>query len=142
MLPENSIGIHIRHIYDLLTKRANADLREVDLTLSQNMVLAILSQTPNHERSVRDIEQTLHIAQPTAFGLVSRLEEKGLVESHRSEKDRRYRMIRITPEGLRKFESGSRKVQEQEMQMAQGLSKEEQAELIRLLRTVESNLSD
>ncbi len=55
--------------------------------------------------SLKEIEGFLGVAQPTAAGIVKRM-EKNLVSSYQAADDRRVKMIRITEEGRQKAAYG------------------------------------
>ena len=91
----------IKQIHDSLEKQANNTMRADDMTMAQAGVLFSLKEAGPAGRPLKEIEQILHVAQSTAAGIVSRLEQKGFVESFGDPGDRRIKLVRITEEGLR-----------------------------------------
>ncbi len=89
----------IKQIHDGLEKQANNSLRSQDLTMSQVGVLIELRFSLEKQMTLKELERRLHVAQPTAAGIVARLEQKGFVEGFGDASDRRIKMLRITPAG-------------------------------------------
>lgn len=93
-------GRLIKQIGDELRKDANNTLRVKGMTLAQLDALLELDSAPDKQRSLKELEQKLHIAQSTTVGIVTRLERKGAVESFGDPEDRRIKLVRITPAGM------------------------------------------
>ena len=93
-------GLLIKQINDELRKNANNALRGLDMTLAQLEVLDRLVQAPEGRHSLKELEQILHVAQSTAAGIISRLEQKGFVEGLGDAEDRRIKRVQITPAGM------------------------------------------
>ena len=70
-----------------LEKNANNDLRKSNLTLSQVRFLTCLYESEEGRVAFKDLEKKFSIAQPTAVGIISRMEKKGLVEVLQSRED-------------------------------------------------------
>ena len=73
-------GLLIKQIDEELRKNANNALRPQDMTMAQLEALVELDRAPEGRRSLKELEQILHVAQSTAAGIIVRLERKGLVE--------------------------------------------------------------
>lgn len=99
MIPANSCGRLIKQISDEMRKNANNAMRAQDMTMSQFGALFELDQAPEKQRSLKELEQSLHVAQSTVAGIISRLEQKGYVEGFGDAADRRVKLVRITPAG-------------------------------------------
>lgn len=93
------IGFQIKKINDLLQKKADQEMKELGLTFSQHHVLVYLVHQKDFTASLKEIEHTFRVAQPTMAGLVIRLEEKGLIETFGKPDDKRIKMVRLTKEG-------------------------------------------
>lgn len=63
------------------------------------LLLALKGLPPEFEPSVGQLAQRLQIRHNTAVELVNRLEDRGLVERHRSGDDRRKVLVTISDEG-------------------------------------------
>lgn len=93
-------GMLIKQINDELRKNANNALRPQGMTLTQLDALVELDQAPEGQRSLKELEQILHVAQSTAAGIIARLEQKGLVEGLGDAEDRRVKRVQITTAGV------------------------------------------
>ena len=129
-------GALIKKIHDEIEKKANAMLRQQDLTLSQMNVLTELEVTPSHQLTLKELEGLLHVAQSTAAGIVVRLEQKGFVESFTDENDRRVKKVRITPAGMECCKNAASDVKDIESQLLSGLTEAEELLFLDLLEKV------
>ena len=93
-------GMLIKQINDELRKNANNALRSQGMTLTQLDALVELDRAPEGQRTLKELEQILHVAQSTAAGIISRLEQKGLVAGFGDAEDRRIKRVQITPAGV------------------------------------------
>ncbi len=93
------IGYKIKKINDVLQKRADETMREMDVTFSQHHVLIYLIHCEDHTSTLKAIEKKFKVSQATMAGLVKRLEEKGMVESYSLESDKRIKMVKISDKG-------------------------------------------
>lgn len=125
MQRENMCGALIKQIHDELGKKANAMLRVQDLTLSQMNVLMELEAADSHQLSLKELERLLHVAQPTAAGIVVRLEQKGFVESFTDENDRRVKMVSISASGMECYRNAAADVAVMEAQLLHELTEPE-----------------
>ena len=99
MEPRKDCGSLLKQINDEMRKNANNAMRAQDMTLAQLEALVQLEQAPDGQHSLKELEQLLHVAQSTAAGIISRLEQKGYVEGFGDAGDRRVKLVRITPAG-------------------------------------------
>lgn len=77
-MQDKTCGLLFKQINDELQKRANNHMRSQNITMSQSVVLLELANAPNNTLSMKALEKHLNVAQPTAVGLISRLEQKNL----------------------------------------------------------------
>ena len=68
----------------------------VDLTTSQLDVIICIAQGCGRPVNQRDIEEELHLSNPTVTGILKRMERKGFITRVVGSKDRRYREVRLT----------------------------------------------
>ena len=129
-------GALIKKIHDEIEKKANALLRQQDLTLSQMNVLMELEAVSDHQLTLKELEGLLHVAQSTAAGIVVRLEQKGFVESVADENDRRVKKVAITPAGLECCKNAAADVKDMEAQLLSGLTETERKQFRDLLEKV------
>ena len=138
-MKKDDIGYLIKLISDRMRAQGDADLKQYDLTFSQVRILSFLHRY-GPEAPQKEIEAWLDVAHPTVVGLVSRLERNGFVECHPDLQDRRNKLVRLTPKSYEIKEQVDERKRQNELQMAAGLSPEEQQKLILLLKQVYSNL--
>ena len=129
-------GALIKKVHDEIEKKANATLRQQELTLSQMNVLMELEAVPAHQLSLKELESLLHVAQSTAAGIVVRLEQKGFVESFTDGNDRRVKKVTITPAGMECCKNAASDVQHMEAQLISGLTEAERGQFRDLLEKV------
>lgn len=133
-------GLLIKQINDELRKNANNALRFQDMTLAQLEALDQLNQAPEGQHSLKELEQILHVAQSTAAGIISRLEQKGLVESFGDTGDRRIKLVRITPAGMKCVRTALHYRAEAEERLLSGLTEAERDIFYMLLKKVRDSL--
>lgn len=133
-------GLLIKQINDELRKNGNNALRSQDMTLTQLDALAELDRSPEGQRSLKQLEQLLHVAQSTAAGIIARLEQKGLVEGFGDVEDRRVKLVRITPEGAACVRTALHHRAEAEERLLSGLTETEREIFYTLLKKVRDSL--
>ena len=140
MEKQRDCGLLIKQINDELRKNANNALRPQDMTLAQLDALVELDQAPERQRSLKELEQILHVAQSTAAGIIARLEQKGLVESFGDAEDRRVKRVRITPAGVKCVRTALHHRDQAEKQLLSGLTETERDIFYSLLKKVRDSL--
>lgn len=95
---DKNLGILIKQLNDALIKNANNGLRDTGLTFSQMCYLTYLKE---HKEGVpfKQLEVQFNVSQPTAVGVVSRLEKKGLLTTGQNAQDSRAKDVYLTEEG-------------------------------------------
>lgn len=136
---KNDVGYLIKSINDKLAARADAELKQFNLTMSQCRVFLYLSSRGG-QATQKEIEIFLDVAHPTVVGLVSRMEQNGYVTCWPCE-DGRNKYVKLTAQA----EAIDRDMQEnmhanEEMLLAP-LSPEEREQLRDLLLTVAEHLT-
>ena len=122
-------------------KLMDRKLRKLDLSPTQSRVLGFLYHADG-EVNQRTLEQFLMVRPSTVNGIVSRLEEKGLITRTLSGTDGRCRILQLTDSGRNFHQTFADVAAQVEAQMAQGFSSEELAQLRRFLVRVADNLTD
>lgn len=122
-------------------KLMDRELRKLDLSPTQSRVLGFLYHADG-EVNQRTLEQFLMVRPSTVNGIVSRLEEKGLITRALSGTDGRCRILQLTDSGRNFHQTFADVAAQVEAQMAQGFSSEELAQLRRFLVRVADNLTD
>ena len=133
-------GLLLKQINDEMRKNANNALRVQDLTLTQLEALMQLEQAPEGQYSLKELEQILHVAQSTAAGIMSRLEQKGYVEGFGDAGDRRIKLVRITPAGVECVHTALHHRAEAEERLLSGLTEAERNIFYMLLQKVRNSL--
>jgi DNA-binding MarR family transcriptional regulator len=87
-----------------------------------------------HELSPGDLVRATLVTSGTMTNRVDRLVERGLVERHRSETDRRGVRVRITPTGLTRLDSAFADLLDRERRLLAELPPAERTRLAALLR--------
>lgn len=93
---KNDVGYLIKSINDKLKVRADAELKQYHLTISQSRVLVYL-RSRGGQATQKEIETFLDVAHPTIVGLVSRMEQNGYVTCWPCE-DGRNKYVKLTPQ--------------------------------------------
>lgn len=136
----NSCGAIIKQIHDELEKQANNAMRHQDITMTQLGVLLALNHTSNKQMTLKELEQSLRVAQSTAAGVVARLEKKGFIEGFGDSSDRRIKMIRITPSGEQCCQEAYKNMEIAEAGLLSGLTETEQNIFKSLLQKVRDTI--
>lgn len=137
---QRDCGPLIKQINDELLKNANNALRSQDMTMAQLEVLTELERAPDKQRSLKELEQILHVAQSTVVGIVARLEQKGFVEGFGASADRRVKLVRITREGAACANSAKHHRAEAEERLLSDLTQTERDIFYTLLKKVRDSL--
>ena len=136
---KNDVGYLIKGINDKLKVKADAELKQYNLTMAQCRVLTYLS-SQGGQTTQKEIEVFLNVSHPTVVGIVSRMEQNGYVTCWPCE-DGRNKYVKLTAQA----EAIDRDMQEnmhanEEMLLAP-LSPEEREQLRDLLLTVAEHLT-
>lgn len=137
---QDSCGTLLKQIHDALEKQANNSLRADGLTMAQVGVLLMLDRAEHRQMLLKELEKALHVAQSTAAGIVSRLEQKGLVESFGDAEDRRVKVVRLSEAGAGCCRTADARMAEAERQLLSSLTEAERDIFILLLRKVRDSL--
>ncbi len=141
MNEQNSAGGLIKQINEALERDANNSLRASGLTVSQLSVLLQLDDKADGIMTLKEVEKALHCAQSTAHGLVTRLEDKGLVMSAGDSSDRRIRVIRITEAGKQICSDAQHEMRSVEDKILKPLGESERAIFLACLSKVRNSLN-
>ena len=137
---DNRCGFHIKHINDVLQRDCNNSLKAVGLTMSQLTVLHQLERSTSGEMTLKELEKQLQVAQSTAAGIISRLEQKGFVEAGGSGTDKRIKIVRITSAGGACLAEAQVHAEDSEAHLLSALTEEEQSLFNCLLKKVSESL--
>lgn len=140
-MKQRDIGMIIKQINDTLEKRTNNELREDGLTLTQSGFLTTLFLSPEKNLTMRELEDEMHVSQPTAFGVVSRLCEKKLVQTYDDE-NKRTKHVVLTSAGIEKCTHAQIHMSDAEAKLTKKLSDREKIVLRELLEKVCEGLEE
>lgn len=133
-------GFLFKQIHDMLEKRANNELRKKGLTLMQVSVLTVLLDSEENRLSMKELEKYFGVAQSTIAGIISRLEQKELVEAVGNANDKRIKIVKITDFGKKCCETEFYQREKTEKAILEGFSEEEKKTLNSFLVRVADNL--
>ena len=136
---KNDVGYLIKSINDKLAARADAELKQFNLTMSQCRVFLYLSSRGG-QATQKEIETFLDVAHPTVVGLVSRMEQNGYVTCWPCE-DGRNKYVKLTPQAEAIDKDMQRNQLENEEMLLAPLSSEDRERLRDLLLTVAEHLT-
>lgn len=136
---ENDVGYLIKSINDKLKVRADAELKQYHLTISQSRVLVYL-RSRGGQATQKEIETFLDVAHPTIVGLVSRMEQNGYVTCWPCE-DGRNKYVKLTPQAEAIDKDMQENMQASEEMLLAPLSPEDRERLRGLLLTVADHLT-
>lgn len=139
-MKRNSCGTLIKQIHNELEKKTNYMLRIQNLTAAQADALIILSQNPEKQMSLKELERALHVAQSTAAGIVNRLEQRGYIGGFGDNADKRIKMLRITEKGEGCCYNAGRSMAKAEEQLLEKLTETEREIFCSLLRKIWDSL--
>lgn len=115
-------------------------LRQIGLRRGQEALLIAIAQEDN-EDGCSPIVQTLGLDHSTVVTSVSRLEKSGLITVRKSQADKRFRLLSLTPAGATKAQQAMAILTAIETAVTQGLSDADIAEFSRLAKHIQNNLN-
>ena len=119
--------------------RADADLAQQGLTLTQSRVLGYLARNGG-QATQKEIEGFLHVSHPTVAGIISRMEQNGFVRCWLDPADKRSKIVCQTERAAGIAQDMHAAIQATEQQMLRSLTPDEIAALESALRTIYANL--
>ncbi len=135
------VGYLLKLVNDKLRTKADANLLEHGLTLSQSRILRFLDEKGG-SATQKEIEDYLGVSHPTVVGLIARMKEKGFVECSMDQKDRRNRIVTATEKAISLGEDMCKMIDENEQKMLSSLTDQQILELKSALKTIYDNLGD
>lgn len=136
---KKDVGFLIKSINDKLTVKADAELKQHHLTMSQCRVFLYLSSRGG-QATQKEIETYLDVSHPTIVGLVSRMEQNGYVMCWPCE-DGRNKNVKLTPQAEAIDKDMQKNMQTSEQMLLAPLSPTEREQLKELLLVVAEHLA-
>ncbi len=140
MKTERDIGYLIKIIDERLRAKADADLKEHHLTMAQGQVLTFLYKHDG-QATQKEIELFLSISHPAVVGIVSRMEQNGHLTTWFDPKNRRNKIVQMTPDAASMVEMLENCRHHWEQTMLQGFDEDTAVQLQVLLARVCQNLA-
>lgn len=101
----NRLAFRLYQCANLLNKTGTRALEAHDVTTQQWAVIgALVRERWAGGIAVHQLASLLMVSRQNLTGVLSRLEDRGLVERVRNTKDSRSRLIRLTPDGWKRWE--------------------------------------
>ncbi len=136
---DRDIGYLIKNINDKLKAKADADLKQYNLTLAQSRVFAFL-HTNGGQATQKEIEVFLEVSHPTVVGIVSRMEQNGHVTTWIDEQDKRNKIVKLTEQAETLGMDMEHDISVNEEKMLSSLSEPDVEHLREMLLTIYKNL--
>ena len=131
---EDNMNVILKRINDKMRSRVFSSVKSAGITLEQLVVLTELAQSDKNAFSVKNAQASLQVSQPTATGVVSRLESGGFVRSYQPASDKRVKLIELTEKGKKCADKALKRIKKEQDLLLSCLSDKEQDELQKLLR--------
>lgn len=131
----------IKYISDKVRQKADNNLKDHNLTLSQVRVLRFLTCVGG-SCSQKEIEDYLQVSHPTVVGIVSRMEQSGFLQTDVCSKDKRNKIVTMTDKGNNMSLDLRRYMEQYEQDVLRGLTDDDKVRLAELLDKIACNLRD
>jgi DNA-binding MarR family transcriptional regulator len=140
MMKYDKLGILIKFIENAIRTDRNRILKEINLTATQMDVLTYLLFHQDSEINQKYIDYEFQIKNPTVTGILKRLESKGLITREINAANARSKQLAVTDKAKLLQHKVKKMGSLIENKIANGLSPQEQEELLALLQRVLKNL--
>lgn len=137
-MPKKDVGYLIKYINDKLKVKADAELKQYNLTLTQSRVFAFLNSCGG-QATQKEIEVFLEVSHPTVVGIVSRMEQNGYVTCWIDD-DKRNKNVKLTPQAEAIGMDMEQNILANEQKLLAPLSTEDQERLRAMLLAISNNL--
>jgi MarR family transcriptional regulator, transcriptional regulator for hemolysin len=134
------LGQRLAFVAKLLRDQMDRELARQGATVPLWLALLHIDLVPG--LSQRDLAQAMAIEGNTLTHHLDRFEAEGLVERHRSTKDRRVMELRLTPAGKRKLDEMSAVMQDLDDRLVAAVPARDRAALDRALAALLTELDD
>lgn len=118
----------------------NQEMAELNITYTQATVIGYLSMHKGDEICQKDLEIGLGLTHPTLNSILSRLEDKELIQTEPLSSDRRYKKIALTTKSEEMHVVIKEKIMKISNRVFQGFDSEEQLLLGRMIEKSINNL--
>jgi MarR family transcriptional regulator, lower aerobic nicotinate degradation pathway regulator len=129
-------GHHIRRLHQIAVAIFLQETEAHGLTPVQYAAMQAVGNAPGIDQ--RTLAGTIGFDTSTIGGVIDRLEARGLVQRNASPNDRRVRLLALTDTGLALLQATIPAMQRAQERMLEPLPRREQAEFMRMMRTLVS----
>ncbi|GEK87739.1 MarR family winged helix-turn-helix transcriptional regulator [Microbacterium aerolatum] len=137
---ENSLGYVLKEASSALRIAMEAALRPLGLTVTQYSCLELLAQRPGLSNS--DLARGAFVTRQSMNVLLQAMERDGHVTRPSEAPVGKTLPTRLTPRGRRSLQTASAAVRSVEVRMLSGMTTEDQASALRILRSMIGSLRD
>lgn len=134
-------GQCIIQLANAVTWFRNQKVQAMGLTSSQAWVIRYIQKHHNERITAGNLMEQLNLSKPTVSGIIKLLEKKSLLIRYTDEEDARKNIIVLTKKGEDLEERLEEVVMQTEDILLQGMTKEEQEQLNRLLQNALKNMN-
>lgn len=142
VMTEAPSALAIKQIDTMLSRRANAKLEKLGVTLSQVAALRAIASHPEGQAAFKELERDLDVSQPTVAGLIGRLKAKELVDVFDSEETLNAKVVALTGEGRAVIETSREDMELEDETMFSGFTDEERAAFASMVQRIAENLRE
>lgn len=135
-------GILIKQINDSIARLANNELRQNNLTLSQLRYLEYIYAHEGTPVLFKEVERHFKVSQPTAAGILRRLESKKLIKTNQSENGGKSKTVCLTDSGKALYESAEARRIKTEINLLSPLKEDERITFQEMLAKVLEHLKE
>ena len=133
-IPKNLLGYHIRLAQVAVFKDFVSSLSAYDMTPSQFGTMAIINSNPGIKQTA--LAREIHLDRSSIVPMIDRMEKTGLVIREKLANDRRTNALKLTAQGTKLLQEMIPIVLAHEAQLASNLTKDEQIQLVNLLKKI------
>lgn len=137
---KHTINGMIKRISDKVRCRADNNLKEHELTLAQSRVLRYLTCYHDGQCTQKEIGEYLQVSHPTVVGIIARMEQSGFVSTEAMPTDKRNTLVIATQKATDASQQLHEYMQAMEAKMLDGLSEQQQTELLQMLQQIYANI--
>ena len=134
------IGPRIKRVSNALERKRTLDMKDMELTTTQGMVLGFLVYRRQEAATPGDIGRHFGLTHPTVTGILRRLEAKDFITYAEDPKDRRKKRIVATDKALDCHQQVVERFLETEAQLSRDMTEAEKSQLLTLLDKVIANM--
>lgn len=128
----------LKRISTSIEKDMNNLLKEKDISASQGIIICVLADKENRTLPIKAVEKHMAVSQPTALGIVNRMEAKGLVSTFVTEQ--RTKMVCLTDAGFELRDHVIACIQKAEESIFADFTTVEKMMFEELLRKIDTNV--